>query len=98
MKNGFVVNEMKISPLTEQLADDACGTRKHVPAVWQFYDRELENFVQLIAKQCIDLLMKPEHPMTHPEELSRYNEGWVRGRLMAIEQIKQHFGIHTNAQ
>jgi hypothetical protein len=37
--------------------------------------------------------MKPEYAMNHPEELSDYNKGWVNGRLLGIEHIKDHFGI-----
>lgn len=35
------------------LAEQALGTRKYVPAVWQFYDNELKNFAELIVKECI---------------------------------------------
>ena len=34
------------------LAEQAEGTKKHVPAVWQFYDHELEKFAELIVKEC----------------------------------------------
>lgn len=51
------------------------------------------RFTELLVKECIDILMRPSYQMTHPEELSRYNEGWVRGRLLGIDHIKEHFGI-----
>jgi hypothetical protein len=54
---------------------------------------EVEKFAELIVRECIDILMKPEHTMTYPNKLSRYNEGWVKGRLLGIEHIKQHFGV-----
>ena len=55
------------------------------------FDRE--KFAELIVLECADILMKPEYAMNHPEELSQYNKGWVYGRLLGIEQIKQHFGV-----
>jgi hypothetical protein len=52
-------------------------------------------FAELIVRECIDILMKPEYVMTHPEGLTRYNEGWVNGRLLGIEHIKEHFGVES---
>ncbi len=37
------------------LAEQAMGTRKHVPPVWQFYDIELEKFAELIVKECANV-------------------------------------------
>ena len=37
-----------------ELAEQAAGTKKYVPPVWQFYDDELEKFAELIVKECID--------------------------------------------
>lgn len=37
----------------KELALQAEGTKKHVPAVWQFYDHELEKFAELIIKECL---------------------------------------------
>ena len=53
----------------------------------------LEKFAELIVKECADILMKPEYAMNHPEELGDYNKGWVNGRLIGIEHIKEHFGV-----
>jgi hypothetical protein len=36
----------------QELAEQAMGTRKHVPPVWQFYDIELEKFAELIVREC----------------------------------------------
>ena len=52
-----------------------------------------EKFAELIVRECANLLMKPEYVMNHPEELTDYNRGWVNGRLLGIEHIKDHFGI-----
>jgi hypothetical protein len=58
------------------------------------WDREaVLKFGELIVRNCIDILMKPEYAMTHPQELSKYNEGWVNGRLLGIEHIKEYFGV-----
>ena len=57
----------------------------------EFFDQE--KFAQLIVQECADILMKPEYAMNHPEELSDYNKGWVNGRLLGIEHIKEHFGV-----
>jgi hypothetical protein len=40
--------------------------------------------------------MKPEYVMNHPEELTDYNRGWVNGRLLGIEHIKEHFGVKND--
>jgi hypothetical protein len=54
---------------------------------------DVYKFAELIVNECADILMKPEYAMNHPEELSQYNKGWVYGRLLGIEQIKEHFGV-----
>lgn len=54
---------------------------------------QIEKFAELIIKECADILMKPEYVMNHPEELTDYNRGWVNGRLLGIEHIKEHFGV-----
>lgn len=51
------------------------------------------KLTELLAQECINILMKPEYPMTHPQELSPYNEGWVRGRLHGAVGIKEHFEL-----
>ena len=58
------------------------------------YEQEaIEKFAQLIVRECANILMKPEYAMNHPEELGDYNKGWVNGRLLGIEHIKEHFGV-----
>jgi hypothetical protein len=54
---------------------------------------QIEKFAELIVRECVDILMTPEHTMNHPDELSDYNRGWVNGRLLGIEHIKQDFGV-----
>lgn len=57
------------------------------------YREDIDGLIELIVRECISILMKPEYPMTHPEELSEYNKGWVNGRLLGIEHIKEQFGV-----
>lgn len=54
----------------------------------------LEKFAQLAATECVDILKRPEAFMRLTQgELSPYNQGWVNGRLLAIERIQQQFGV-----
>ena len=53
----------------------------------------VQEFAELIVRECAGILLKPEYAMNHPEELGDYNEGWVNGRLLGIEHIKEHFGV-----
>ena len=57
------------------------------------WDFDKEKFAELIVFECANILMKPEYAMNHPEELGDYNKGWVNGRLLGIEHIKEHFGV-----
>ena len=52
-----------------------------------------EKFAELIVRECVGILMTPEYPMRHPEELGDYNRGWVNGRLLGIEHIQEHFEV-----
>ena len=56
-----------------------------------YFDKE--KFAQLIVKECVSILMKPEYAMNHPGELADYNRGWVNGRLLGIEHIEGYFGV-----
>lgn len=51
------------------------------------------KFAESIVRECVSILRKPEYPMTHPEELTDYNRGWVNGRLLGIEHIAYRFGV-----
>ena len=59
------------------------------------FEQFLDEFAELIVRECIDILMRPEHAMNIKDlgNLGLYNEGWVRGRLLGIEHIKEHFGV-----
>jgi hypothetical protein len=56
----------------------------------------VDRFAELIVRECADILMKPaimEWDEGLRSELSDYNKGWVNGRLLGIEHIKEHFGV-----
>jgi hypothetical protein len=36
-----------------KLAEQSGGTRKHVPAVWQFFDHELQEFARLVVEDVL---------------------------------------------
>lgn len=53
---------------------------------------ELEKFAELIVQDCISkLAWAPQS--SGPEGLGEYNQGWVNGRALAVEHIKEHFGV-----
>jgi hypothetical protein len=52
-----------------------------------------QRFAQLIVRECVGILMTPEYAMNHPEELADYNRGWVNGRLLGIDHIREHFEV-----
>jgi hypothetical protein len=56
-------------------------------------ERIQQKFAELIVKECVGILMKPEYAMNHPGELADYNRGWVNGRLLGIEHIEEYFGV-----
>jgi hypothetical protein len=49
-----------------------------------------QKFAQLIVEKCIASLQVPKADLKY---LNEYNQGWVRGRLLAIENIKKDFEI-----
>jgi len=58
------------------------------------YEQEaIERFALLIVRECVSILSAPEYIMNHPEELADYNRGWVNGRLLGIDHIKENFGV-----
>ena len=68
------------------LAEQAEGTKKHVPAVWQFYDYELEKFAKLIAQDCIT-----EIALIGIGNWENDDIGWTVD--LAIKNIREKFGV-----
>lgn len=57
-----------------------------------FFEGGLEKFAELIVQDCISkLAWVPQS--SGPEGLGDYNQGWVNGRALAVEHIKEHFGV-----
>ena len=76
------------------LIEQATSTQEptpYNPLTFEVFDKE--KFAQLIVQDCVGILMTPEYPMNHPEELADYNRGWVNGRLLGIEHIQEHFEV-----
>jgi hypothetical protein len=49
-----------------------------------------QKFAKLIVEKCLTSLWLPKAEVN---DLSKYNQGWVAGRLLALENIKKDFGI-----
>ena len=80
----------RIRLLIEQ-ATSTQGPTPYNPLTFEVFDKE--KFARLIVRECVGILMTPEYPMNHPEELADYNRGWVNGRLLGIEHIREHFEV-----
>jgi hypothetical protein len=78
----------RIEKLIEQ-----CTVQEFSDCTGGFETFDKAKFAELIVKECVGILMKPEYAMNHPEELTDYNRGWANGRLLGIEHIKEHFGV-----
>ena len=54
----------------QSLAEQAQGTKKHVPPVWQFYDSELESYTESILQTIYNLIgdEKLSNHYLHEEE------------------------------
>ena len=80
----------RIDKLVEQAYDELVEETGNIVV----FDEDFQQrFAQLIVRECVGILMTPEYPMNHPEELSDYNRGWVNGRLLGIEHIREHFEV-----
>jgi len=49
-----------MNKLIQKLAEQAMGTRKHVPPVWQFFDHELQEFADLILIDVISTVLRSD--------------------------------------
>ena len=80
----------RIRQLSNQAYDELVNQTGNIVV----FDEDFQQrFAQLIVQECVGILMAPEYPMNHPEELSDYNRGWVNGRLLGIEHIREHFEV-----
>jgi len=80
----------QIKKLSNQAYDELVNETGNIVV----FDEDFQQrFAQLIVREFVGLLMTPEYPMNHPEELGDYNRGWVNGRLLGIEHIREHFEV-----
>jgi hypothetical protein len=80
----------RIRQLAEQAYDDLVNQTGNIVV----FDEDFQQrFAELIVRECVGILMTPEYPMNHPKELADYNRGWVNGRLLGIEHIREHFEV-----
>jgi len=80
----------QIKKLSNQAYDELVNETGNIVV----FDEDFQQrFAQLIVRECVGILMTPEYPMNHPEELGDYNRGWVNGRLLGIEHIREHFEV-----
>lgn len=71
-----------MNELIKELAEQAMGTKKHVPPVWQFYDIELEKFAELIIAECVSVCNNRVG-----------NSDYNTGRMHCASDIKEYFGV-----
>ena len=50
-----------------------------------------EKFAELIVRECTEVC-KPVHAQPY-EDMDEFHKGLIEGQDVAIEQIKQHFGV-----
>ena len=80
----------QIKKLSNQAYDELVNETGNIVV----FDEDFQQrFAQLIVQECVGILMTPEYPMNHPEELTDYNRGWVNGRLLGIDHIREHFEV-----
>ena len=72
----------------KELAERAYGTRKHVPPVWQFYDSELEELVELVVRECLTQADKIRDSLEEDGEADQ-----ALGADWAALAIARHFGV-----
>ena len=53
---------------------------------------KMEKFVELIVQECIKVC-EPDFLDESYEDMSEFGKGLVEGQDVAIEKIKQHFGV-----
>jgi hypothetical protein len=89
LRKPYQMND-RIRQLSNQAYDELVNQTGNIVVVDEDFQ---QRFAQLIVKECVGILMTPEYPMNHPEELADYNRGWVNGRLLGIEHIEGYFGV-----
>jgi hypothetical protein len=57
------------------------------------FSEEIQKFAELIVRECIDVLEIPGAMKMDTTGISQYNEGWINGRKLGVEHLKEHFGV-----
>ena len=63
----------------KKLAEEAEGTKKHFPGVWQFYDDELKKFAELIVQECAQFVE------------DKFD--FIGEEIIVKEKMLEHFGV-----
>ena len=85
-----------LSERTKQLAEQAMGTRKHQPPVWQFFDSELEELVNLVVKECVRRIEGCHLLADDDHTLNDFESGYNRGVRKCASQVLLHFKGEAN--
>lgn len=72
-----------MNPVIRELAIKAEGTKKHVPAVWQFYDSELQAFAESIVQECANVCNRIDFEYEGEDVLAT----WCSSAIL------KHFGV-----
>ena len=73
-----------------ELAERAGSTHKQSLGVYQFYSHELEEFVQLIVRECGQVLVDNTPVVDLVED---WDKGYDRAMNDCIHHIYEHFGV-----
>ena len=77
----------------KQLAEQAAGTKKYVPPVWQFFDDELETLVKLVAKECVTIIESQRVSVGNSPAGELACEWTMDALRDCRDEIKDHFGL-----
>lgn len=75
----------------KQLAEQATKKYDRLGNEIPFAQPDLEKFAQLIVRECVQVC---EPILDEPyENMTEFGKGLVEGQDVAIERIKEHFGV-----
>jgi hypothetical protein len=83
-----------VNPIVKKLADQAGSTHKQSLGVYQFYTHELEEFVELLIRECVQTLID-NTPARYTNESAEedWDKGYDRAMRDCVHHIKEHFGV-----
>ncbi len=77
----------------KQLAEQAGSTHKQSLGVYQFFPDELQEFAELIVRECIGCC---EQVISDP--VPKSVDTWLNGGEQCIQEIKEHFGLGMSVE